>query len=321
MFLIFGTTTLDLFHSDVTQIPQFQGDEFTVDSLVFCERPLRMSLGGNGAVTSYVLGKLGASVTLCSAIGQDQPGEILTGWLERSSVDLRGLVRFDDAATSTTTVISDRVLNRVSFHHAGASHAYTPAHFPQELLGQATALLFSSLTLFPAWRGQGITDLMTSVKRNGALTALDIGPAIGQPVLLDEMTELLPSIDYFICNQHELAVCTAEEETEAGLTRAMQRVLKKGTGCVVIKRGKQGVTIWRTIDPKSYNVDTFIVDAVSTVGAGDSFNAGFLLKMRQGHNVVDAAFFGNAVASLVISQPAGPLGAPMLAQAESIARQ
>ncbi|MEZ4659955.1 MAG: carbohydrate kinase family protein [Caldilineaceae bacterium] len=321
MFLIFGTTTLDLFNSGITQMPQFQGDEFTVDSLAFCEQPLRMSLGGNGAVTSYVLGKLGASVTLCSAIGQDRPGDILIDWLAQGGVDLQGLARFENAATSTTTVISDRALNRVSFHHAGASHAYTPAHFPAELLDQATAVLFSSLTLFPGWRGQSVADLMIKAKRNGALTALDIGPAIGQPVLLAEIADLLPCIDYFICNQHELLVCTGEEESDAGLNRAMRLVLNSGTGCVVIKRGRQGVTLWRTIDPKAYNIDTFIVDAVSTVGAGDSFNAGFLLKMRQGQNVVDAAFFGNAVASLVISQSEGPLGAPTIAQVEGIVRQ
>ncbi|MCB0098483.1 MAG: carbohydrate kinase family protein, partial [Caldilineaceae bacterium] len=121
MFLIFGTTTLDLFNSGITQMPRFQGDEFTVDSLAFCDQPLRMSLGGNGAVTSHVLGKLGASVALCSAIGKDQPGDILSDWLTQGGVELRGLMRFEDAATSTTTVISDQALNRVAFHHAGAS--------------------------------------------------------------------------------------------------------------------------------------------------------------------------------------------------------
>lgn len=321
MFLIFGTTTLDIFNSGIQKMPRFEGDEFTVDSLAFCERPLRMSLGGNGAVTSFVLGKLGANVALCSAIGQDQPGEILTGWLQPANVDLRGLVRKQNAATSTTTVVSDRERNRVSFHHAGASYAYAPDDLPAELLNQATAVLFSSLTLFPAWRSRGVTELMTEAKRKGALTALDIGPAIGQPILLDELTELLPCVDYFICNQHELAVCTGNEESDEGVHSAMRRVLMAGTGCVVIKRGKQGVSIWRTIDPKPYDVDTFIVDAISTVGAGDSFNAGFLLKMRQGQNVVDAAFFGNALASLIISQPQGPLGAPNLAQVEAIVHQ
>ncbi|MCB0145445.1 MAG: carbohydrate kinase family protein [Caldilineaceae bacterium] len=320
MFLIFGTTTLDLFNSGITQMPRFQGDEFTVDSLAFCDQPLRMSLGGNGAVTSHVLGKLGASVALCSAIGKDQPGDILSDWLTQGGVELRGLMRFEDAATSTTTVISDQALNRVAFHHAGASHVYSPAHFPAELLDQATAVLFSSLTLFPEWRTAGITELMTRAKRNGALTALDIGPAIGQPILLAELADLLPYIDYFICNQHELTICTGEEASDSGLVRAMRSVLNAGSGCVVVKRGKQGVTLWRTIDPKAYDVDTLIVDAVSTVGAGDSFNAGFLLKMRQGQNIVDAAFFGNAVASLVISQPNGPLGAPTLAHVEAITR-
>ena len=93
MFLVIGTTTLDLLNSGIPQMPTVRGDEFTVDSLVFCPEPLQMLLGGNGGIAAYALARLGAAVTLGSAIGQDPSGDLLTQWLQSAGVDTRALLR------------------------------------------------------------------------------------------------------------------------------------------------------------------------------------------------------------------------------------
>ena len=46
MFTVIGTATVDLFVSNLAAMPRSEGDEFTVDSLVFHDEPLRTSLGG-----------------------------------------------------------------------------------------------------------------------------------------------------------------------------------------------------------------------------------------------------------------------------------
>lgn len=316
MFLVIGSTTLDLFNAGIPQMPTVRGDEFTVDSLVFCAEPLQMLLGGNGGIAAYALARLGAPVVLGSAVGQDPSGDLLQRWLSATGVDTSALFRHPTAATSTTTVISDQARNRLAFHHAGSSHHYAPTDLPAELLAHTEVLLVAAFTLFLQWRPQGFADLLAAAKARGAVTALDIGPAIGQPVTLAEISFLLPQVDYFICNEHELAVCCGVAESPAGSAAGMQQVLAAGVGCAVTKRGAEGALVQRKQDATPLLVPGFTVDARLTVGAGDSFNAGFLYAIQQGKNPVEAARFANAVAALVVASAQGALGAPTLQQVE-----
>jgi sugar/nucleoside kinase (ribokinase family) len=318
MFLVIGTTTLDLLNRGIPQMPTVRGDEFTVDSLVFCPEPLQMLLGGNGAIAAYALARLGASVALGSAIGQDPSGDLLSHWLHSVGVDTRALVRHPTAATSTTTLISDVARNRLAFHHPGSSLHYGPTDLPAEILSQTSVLLISAVTLFDQWRPHGFAHLLASAKAAGAITALDIGPAIGQPVTLAEIAFLLPQVDYFICNEHELAVCCEVDKTATGSAAGMAQLLAAGAGCVVTKRGAEGALLQTKGDRSPTTIPAFAVNAHTTVGAGDSFNAGFLYALHQGHPPPVAARFANAVAALVVASAQGALGAPTLSQVEQL---
>lgn len=321
MFLVIGTTTLDLVHSGIAQMPTVRGDEFTTDSLVFCQEPLQMLLGGNGGIAAYALARLGAPVALGSAIGNDPSGDLLQSWLCAAGVDTSGLLRHPTAATSTTTVVSDQSRNRLAFHHAGSSHHYAPTDLPPALLARAEVVLLSAFTLFRQWRPQGFAQTLAQAKAQGAITALDIGPAIGQPVTLAEIAFLLPHVDYFICNEHELAVCCHVDETPTGSAAGMAQVLAAGVGCAVTKRGAEGALVQRQADATAVPVPIFAVDAHITVGAGDSFNAGFLYAVHQGQPPVAAARFANAVAALVVASAQGAIGAPTLRQVEQLCQQ
>jgi sugar/nucleoside kinase (ribokinase family)/GNAT superfamily N-acetyltransferase len=317
MFLVIGTTTLDLFNGGIAQMPTVRGDEFTTDSLVFCQEPLQMLLGGNAGITAYALARLGASVAIGSAIGNDPSGDLLQSWLQAAGVATSGLLRHPTAATSTTTVVSDQTRNRLAFHHAGSSHHYAPGDLPAALLAQTKVVLLSAFTLLNQWRPDGFTNLLVQAKKQGALTALDIGPAIGQPVKLGEIVHLLRYVDYFICNEHELSVCCGVDETAGGSTLGMAQLLTHGAGCVVIKRGAEGALV-QAKGAATVHVPGFAVNARMTVGAGDSFNAGFLYAIQQGKAPAEAARFANAVAALVVTSAQGALGAPSLTQVEAL---
>ncbi|MFZ4656778.1 MAG: PfkB family carbohydrate kinase [Caldilineaceae bacterium] len=317
MFLVIGTTTLDLFNGGIAQMPTVRGDEFTTDSLVFCQEPLQMLLGGNAGIAAYALARLGAPVAIGSAIGNDPSGDLLQSWLQAAGVETSGLLRHSTAATSTTTVVSDQTRNRLAFHHAGSSHYYAPGDLPDELLARTKVLLVSAFTLLNQWRPNGFIDLLVKAKKQGIITALDIGPAIGQPVKLGEIADLLQYVDYFICNEHELSVCCEVDETAGGSKVGMAQVLTHGAGCVVIKRGAEGALV-QAQGAATVHVSGFAVNARMTVGAGDSFNAGFLYAVQQGKPPAVAARFANAVAALVVTSAQGALGAPTLSQVEAL---
>lgn len=312
-FLALGNTTVDLFVSGLARMPAVGGDEFTVSNLAFCDRPLEMVLGGNGAIAAYVLTRLGAEVTLCSATGADRLGEIAGQWLAEVGVGCGGLAHIAGAGTSTTTVVTDGRLNRISFHYPGASSLYAPDDLPAHLIQPGSVLLASAYTLLPAWRPQGFADLLCRARRAGLVTALDIGPAIGQPTALNELRAMLPDVDYFLCNVHELAVCTGDESLTAG----MAAIAAAGAGCVIVKRGRAGA-ILRLPDGDVVEAPGFAVEARFTVGAGDAFNAGFLLAIRLGRSIPAAATFANAVAARVVSAARGALGAASLVEVEAL---
>lgn len=320
-FLVIGTTTLDLLNRGIDQMPTVRGDEFTVDSLAFCHQPLQMMLGGNGAISAYVLARLGATVNLGSVVGRDAAGELLLGWLTAAGVAVTSVCQHPTAATSTTTVISDQAQNRLAVHHAGASHAYAPPDLSPALLTNATALLIASYTLFLRWRSQGFAELLQRAQAQGVMTALDIGPAIGEPVTLREIAFLLPYVDYFICNGHELSVCTNGDASDDGLAAGMRQVLAAGAGCVVIKRGAAGALLQRQVDAVAHAVPSFQIEAQGTVGAGDAFNAGFLYALGQGQALDAAVRFANGAAALVVASARGALGAPLLAEVQELLRR
>ncbi len=311
MFTVIGTCTVDLFVSDLAGMPRSEGDEFTVDSLVFHDEPLRTSLGGNGANSAYALARLGSAVELVGGLGEDHLGDWMAEQLVDAGVRMGSVRRYAGQGTATTLILSDREQSRLAFHHEGANRAVDGGSIDNALVRGSEMLLLTSYSIMPGLRPQGAIELFREAGQSNTRTAVDIGPAIGEPALLEELRPLLAYTDYFICNEHELAVCTGGVELASG----MAAVLEGGAGCVVIKRGAEGAVVLERdgTAARSTGGPTFVpgfsVEVQTTVGAGDSFNAGFLLAVHEGSTVEQAARFGNAVAATVVSTPDRPLDA------------
>lgn len=315
MFVIIGTANVDLLVAGFPHMPGGSGDEFTTSNLVFCDEPLKLMLGGNGGNCAYVLAGFGAPTALCSAIGQDELGDLVRRWLGERQVALTGLVRNAHCATAYTTIVMDNALNRLAFHHPGALAALTYDDLPPNLLAAANVLLVTGYTILPQLRPHGFAQVLAAAHQRRVITAVDIGPAIGQPAQLAELTPLLPNIDYLIANRHELAVCAGVEDVEQGATR----LLKAGARCVIVKLGKAGAAI--RMAGMHTHVPGFHVETRSTVGAGDSFNAGLLYGLQHGWTIETAVRFGNAAAALVVASERGILGSPTLARVEAFLGQ
>ena len=313
MFTVIGTATVDLFVSNLATMPRTEGDEFTVDSLVFHDDPLRTSLGGNGANSAYALARLGAPVDLVAGMGEDHLGDWMAVQLTDVGVGMGSVRRYTGNGTATTLILSDMQQSRLAFHHEGANRAVDGSAIDEDLVRRSHTLLLTSYSIMPGLRPHGAVELFQNARQSGTRTAVDIGPAIGEPARLEELRPLLSHTDYFIGNEHELHVGTGGADLAAG----MAAILEAGAGCVVIKRGADGAAILEregggtsasALAAPTY-VPGFTVDVRTTVGAGDSFNAGLLLAVQEGASAAQAARFANAVAAIVVSAADRPLDA------------
>ena len=283
-------------------------DGFTAGNVIYTDTPARVVVGGNGANSAYVMAGLGVPTTLCSAVGRDVLGDTLLGWLRARGVLLDGVARLGTHATSTSAILMTDAATQVVFYHPGATAETRLDDVPATVLGEAEVLLASSYPLLPRMRAGGFARALAEVHRAGGITALDIGPAIGTPVTLDEIVPLLPTVDYLIANRHEVTTLTGTGDWEAAATQ----LLAAGARQLVIKRGGDGASL-RSADT-TVDVPGFPVPAVVSVGAGDTFNVGFLYGAAQRWSPERALRFGNATAALMVTSERGILGAPTMDQ-------
>ncbi|MBN8594105.1 MAG: carbohydrate kinase family protein [Anaerolineae bacterium] len=310
--VVIGSTTVDLYISGIDRMPHIDGDEFTVSSLAWCSQPLTMTCGGNGANSAYVLAALGAPVTLVSAVGDDLLGQTITGWLTAVGVADRAILKRAGYGTSTTTALHDGHGNRLSFHHPGPLPDLHYADFPESIFSDAASLLITGYPLMRGFRPAGYLAALKATHAGGGLTALDIGPAIGDPVTVDELRPYFPHLDYLITNDYELGMCTGLDQIEA----AVEVLLTAGANRVLVKRGRDGATAYAP-DQAPLHVAAFPVEATVTIGAGDSFNAGLLYALVEGRPLEQAIQIAHATAGQVVASGRSVLGAPTFAGVQS----
>jgi len=310
--VVIGTLTADLFVRSPQPAGGSGADGFTAGNVVYTDAPARVVLGGNGGNSAYVMAGLGAPTVLCGAVGRDPLGDTLLGWLRERGVGLDGVARLD-RATSTAAIVMTDAASQVVYYHPGATAETRLEDVPAAVLDGAGVLLASSYPLLPRMRAGGFARALAAVHDRGGITALDVGPTMGTPVTLDEVAPLLPALDYLIANRQELGALAGAGAEDGDAAAA--RLLAAGARRLVIKRGAGGATL-RTAEG-AVDAPAFPVPAVVSVGAGDTFNAGFLYGVARRWSPERALRFGNALAALVVTSERGILGAPTLHQVEA----
>lgn len=312
MFLVIGSVTADVLVQSDAPLPQLGDDGFRSSNLVFTEAPLTILMGGNGGNSAYVLAGLGAPVALGGAVGQDLLGDALVGWLTARGVNLDGLLRSPSHATSTSTILMADAGSQVVFHHLGSTAQARYEEIPLSLLAATNVFLATSFPLLTRMRAGGFARILEAVHSRGGITGLDVGPAIGEPVTLAELAPLLPTVDFLMGNTHEIAALTEADDWAEATTQ----LLAAGARQVVIKQGEAGSSVWSATE--RIHIPAFPVAVNISVGAGDSFNAGFLYGIQQGWSLAEALRFGNAVAALVVGGTRGIFDTPPLAAVEML---
>ena len=108
---------------------------------------------------------------------------------------------------------------------------------------------------------------------------------------------LLKYVDYIIPNEIEAERLTAEKD----VYKNAERFLEYGASCVVIKRGKNGCLI--KTHKQQFEIPAYKeVKVMDTIGAGDSFAAGFIWGLKNKLPLKECGRFGCAVASCTVEE-------------------
>lgn len=256
---------------------------------------IEQHMGGNGATTSYALGKLGATVRLLSIAGRDAFGDAMIERLRSAGVDTSGVTRAG-APTPATVALVNPAGERLLLHRPGAAvEAFPePFEFDDALTAGMSHFHLANMFALPLLRRHA-GETLRRAQEAGLSTSVDTGwDSRGR--WIEELEPCLPHTDLLFVNHDEAKKLGSTEDPAI----AARRLREFGAGTVVLKLGPGGCAVFTAEGERP--VPGFAVRAVDTTGAGDCFAGAFLAALGRGLAIEEAGRFANAAAALAIQQ-------------------
>ena len=264
-------------------------------------------LGGSAAITACGAARLGLRVAFVGRVGDDAFGHFVLDELAGRGVEVIGCVIDRELPTGLTVALlagDDRAIltapgciPRLTVQDIdpkltrSARHVHVSSYFLQSGLAADLPRCFRAIRQ----RG-GSTSLDTNDDPTGAWNS-------GVAAALAETDVVLP-------NETEALALAGRTD---GDVVAASRQLAQLSRLPVVKLGAAGALAWS--DGGAVTANGLPVDPVDTVGAGDSFNAGFLAGWLGGNGVESSLRLAAACGSLSTRATGGTSAQPTMAEA------
>jgi len=259
--LVVGELNIDIILDDINGVPII-GNEILASKM-------NVVLGSSSAIFASNISVIDVDTYFCGIVGQDSFGDFILDELKKKKVDTFYISQSDKHKTAATIVLNYSQ-DRANITHCGAMDALDMTYIPVAELSKFDHLHFSSYFLQKGIQAD-IIDLFKSAKESGLTTSLDIqwDPSNKWDF---PYQDCLPFVDVFLPNEAEILMLSGENE----LKKALEKI-GKFSNLVVVKLGKNGALAFE--NGVTTSSPPFLQgDFVDAIGAGDSFNAGFVYK-------------------------------------------
>lgn len=261
--LVAGEINPDLILSGEV-VPAFGQVEKLVDSAV-------LTIGSSSAIFACGAARLGLKVAFIGKCGDDVLGRFMLEEMAERGVEIGNVIRVSGGSTGLS-VILNRGVDRAILTHPGLIPALSADDIPDSLLRQARHLHVASYFLQDALR-PGLPRLFERARTLGLTTSLDTNYDPSEQ--WRGFDELLAATNVFLPNEAEACSLTREKNVDLAATKLAGQV-----ETLAIKLGAQGAL--GVSQGQMVRVASIPVKVIDTVGAGDSFDAGFIYGYLQG---------------------------------------
>ena len=273
-----GELNVDLILNQIEGEPEIGKEKFA--------KQMTLTLGSSTAIFAANAAALGAKVAFCGMIGNDSFGDLVETSLKAKGVDTRYLIRQDKYATGATICMSydeDRA-NLTTYQ--GAMDFMSLDDIKPEVFKEAKHIHISSIFMQSGVK-RDLMKILELCKANGVTTSLDSQWDPTETWDLDYKA-VLPLVTVFMPNETELKFLTQS----ATLEEAIEKI-RPYANAAVIKCGSKGSLLMRKGQPDRMQKALLNEHVVDCIGAGDSFNSGFITRLAAGDDLVRCQEYGN----------------------------
>ena len=245
---------------------------------------MALTLGGSPAITAHNLASLGCKTGLITAVSDDQFGTRCLRDLGTAGVDLTRMARKEDNRGTGVSVLLQHRDSRRTLTYPGNTVDLCWADLDLDYLASARHFHLSSYFLQTGLR-EDVPKLFAYLKQAGLTISVD--PNDDPLGLWDNSFFLvLKYIDVLMPNQREACEMMRDSNAERAIARLSDLV-----PVLVVKRGTRGATAIE--QGRRFEAEAIAVTPIDAIGAGDSFNAGFLREWLRGSPLDQCLRFGN----------------------------
>jgi sugar/nucleoside kinase (ribokinase family) len=226
--------------------------------------------GGSATTTARVLARAGARVALVAAVGRDAAGRALVSAIRADGV-LPRVIRLPGQRTGRVGVFVGPDGERSFVQDRAAALRLAPEHLRPEWFAGVALVHVPTYSLLDHPLGEAGKRAAELAHAAGALVTVDLSSsrpllALGRAAAVEVVRGARPDLLF-------------AAGSEAGALAPTEEALLEVAPIVVIKRGPKGATIFYLEDGTARRVDVAgrAFAAPDTTGAGDAFDAGFIL--------------------------------------------
>lgn len=254
---------------------------------------LKLRSGGSAANTMIAIAQSGGTGFYTGKVAKDSHGEFYRQDMIEAGVDF-DMNPSPQGPTGTSLVLTTPDAERTMCTNLGVSIDLTKDDIEIDKLAKSKFTYIEGYL----WSGDGTrevsTYVMESAKSKGIPVAFTYSDMFLVELFVDDFKRISKELcDVVFCNADEIRHFFGKKSIDE-CTAALGEIVDTGfvtdgaNGCHVVHQGQVK------------QVEGFAAKAVDTVGAGDAFAGGVLYGLTNGLDYVDAARWGNYVASRVV---------------------
>lgn len=285
-----GNVNIDLIFARTPSMPRW-GEELLVSDF-------EMRLAGSAGYFAIASAKLGMECGLVASVGDDVYGDFMLRELRRERIKARVSVERGMSSGICVSIVRDDG-ERAFVSFVGNLSRWSLADVRRNFgfISRARALYYGGYFFMKSMMADKAEELMSSLRDVGVVTVLDTGwdPDGWAPGTVKGIRKVLKYVNVFLPNAKEAQGITGCRSPG----KAARTLLGYGPDVVTIKLGPEGCLV--ADGDEIIRVPGFKCDAFDATGAGDAFNAGFMLGYLRGWDSRKTAEFANATGALTVS--------------------
>ncbi len=267
-----------------------------------------LSIGGAESNVAIGLSRLGIPASWVSALGEDEPGELVLHRVRAEGVDTAAVRRVPGRPTGLYLREEVAGATRVYYYRRGsAASTLAPGAFDPSILDGAAFLHLTGITgALSAESAEFLGWAAKTAAAAGVRVSYDVNyrSRLWEPPAARAVTEaLLPSVDVLLVGDEEARALWGWDEEAC-----LERFPDTGPSEVVVKLGARGCAA--TVDGERLTAPGFPARQLDPIGAGDAFAAGYLAATLWGRDPAERLRTANAMGAFCVQNPGDYEGLP-----------